>query len=373
MNQHLKNIYYLGIKEIIELARDKCMMILILYAFSLGIYISAIGSPEPVCRAPICVVDEDNTQLSKRITDALLPPLFQPPQMVAMKDVDPGLDGSLYTFALVIPADFQKDVLSGKMPELQLSADATQMTQAFVGAGYIQQIVDKEIEHFELGRAELPTPARLDLRNRFNENLDPCWFGGLNQTVNTVTMLAIVLIGAALIRERERGTLEHLLVMPVETYEIMCAKLWSMLLVVLGATMFTVTVILQRLLDMPTDGSMLLFMVGVALHLFAVISMGIFLSCIAQNMAQLGILIILVLLPMNMLSGGITPRECMPGLVQDIMMAAPTTHFVTFCQQILFRGAGIETAWKPFSWLAVIGTVLFFLSLGKFKRSATSS
>lgn len=117
--QHLKNIFYLGIKEIIELFRDKCMLILILYTFSLGVYISATGTPDAVLKAPIAIVDEDCTQLSKRISDAFLPPLFTMPSFVPLEKIDPGMDCGEYTFVLVIPAEFQKNTLSGKMPELQ--------------------------------------------------------------------------------------------------------------------------------------------------------------------------------------------------------------------------------------------------------------
>ncbi len=374
MKQHIRNIFHLGVKEIIELAQDKCMIILIIYAFTLGVLVTANGTPDSVTNAPIAVVDDDHTQISKRITDAFLEPIFMPPKTTTMAKADPGMDSGEFTFTVMIPPEFQKRLLSGKKPEILVNVDATRMSQAFVGAGYIEQIIDNEIKKFSKDdsgvESELMT---LDLRNKFNPNLVPTWFGGVNQMISNVTMLAIVLIGAALIRERENGTLEHLLVMPVEPFEIMCAKVWSMLVVVLVATLLCVLVVLQGMLKMPIDGSFALFTLGVALHLFAVTSMGIFLACVAQNMPQMGMLFILVLMPMNMLSGGQTPRESMPIWVQDVMLAAPTTHFVMFSQQILFRGAGIEVAWKPFLWLLGIGSVLFVISLMKFKKTATQS
>jgi ABC-2 type transport system permease protein len=189
------------------------------------------------------------------------------------------------------------------------------------------------------------------------------------QLVNNITMLAIILTGAALIKERENGTLEHLLVMPVKPLEIMFSKIWSMLVVVLAAAMIALLVVVMQLLDVPVNGSIWLFALGMALHLFAVTSLGIFLACIAQNMPQLGMLMILVLLPMQMLSGSSTPMESMPEWVQVVMQVAPTTHFVEFCQAILFRGAGIDVVWKPFLMLLIIGGVLFTLSLIRFRKS----
>ena len=191
------------------------------------------------------------------------------------------------------------------------------------------------------------------------------------QLVNNITMLAIILTGAALIRERERGTLEHLLVLPVTPFEIIISKVWSMLLVVLAASAFSLLLMIHGVLDVPLQGSVGLFLAGAALHLFAVTSLGIFLACIARNMPQLGMLLILVYMPLQMLSGSTTPQESMPQLVQRIMLAAPTTHFVKLSQAILFRGAGLSVVWKQFLALLIIGGVLFIYSLARFRKSAT--
>ena len=182
-------------------------------------------------------------------------------------------------------------------------------------------------------------------------------------------MLAIILTGAALIRERESGTLEHLLVLPVTTFEIMFSKIWSMLLVVLLASLVSLIIMIRGVLHVPIEGSVGLFMLGVALYLFAVTSLGIFLACIASNMPQLGILLILVLLPMNMLSGGSTPLESMPEILRYAVQVSPATQFVSFSQAILYRGAGITVVWKQFSALLLIGSVFFWYSWGRFRKS----
>ena len=100
--------------------------------------------------------------------------------------------------------------------------------------------------------------------------------------------------------------------------------------------------------------------------------MGIFLATMARSMPQFGLLMVLTMMPLQMLSGGSTPRESMPQLVQDIMLIAPTTHFVELSQAILYRGAGIETVWKPFLWLVVIGAALFWFSLARFRKTLSS-
>jgi ABC-2 type transport system permease protein len=162
---------------------------------------------------------------------------------------------------------------------------------------------------------------------------------------------------------------EHLLVMPVTPFEIMSSKVWSMGLVVLVATAFALTAVVQGWLAVPIQGSLVLFLAGAALHLFATTSMGIFLGTVARSMPQFGLLLMLVLLPLQLLSGATTPRESMPQLIQYLMLAAPNTHFVMLAQAILYRGAGLATVWPQFVAIAVIGSALFGFALARFRRT----
>ena len=368
--RNLANIYDLGVKELWSLWRDPMMIALIVYVFTASVYTSATSMPETLHNAPIAIVDEDNSALSQRIASAFYPPQFTPPAMIDYGDVDPGMDAGLYTFALVIPPNFQRDVLARRSPALQLNVDATRMSQAFTGSGYIQQIAIGEVNEFvKRYRGAEPLPVDLALRARFNPSLDKAWFGSVVQIINHITLLSIILTGAALIREREHGTIEHLLVMPVTPAQIMLSKIWSMALVVLIASFLSLNLMVRGVLGVPIEGSIALFFAGAALSLFATTSMGIFIATLARNMPQFGMLMMLTIMPLQMLSGGTTPRESMPEIVQNIMLIAPTTHFVELSQAILYRGAGLETVWQPFLALALIGTVLFFLSLARFRKT----
>ena len=368
--RNLANIYDLGVKELWSLWRDPMMLVLIVYVFTASVYTKATSMPETLHNAPIAIVDEDNSALSQRVASAFYPPQFTPPAMIDYGRVDPGMDAGQYTFALVIPPNFQRDVLARRSPALQLNVDATRMSQAFTGSGYIQQIAIGEVNEFvKRYRGAEPLPVDLALRARFNPSLDKAWFGSVVQIINHITLLSIILTGAALIREREHGTIEHLLVMPVTPAQIMLSKIWSMALVVLIASFLSLNLMVRGVLGVPIEGSIALFFAGAALSLFATTSMGIFIATLARNMPQFGMLMMLTILPLQMLSGGSTPRESMPEIVQNIMLIAPTTHFVELSQAILYRGAGLETVWQPFLALALIGTVLFFLSLARFRKT----
>jgi ABC-2 type transport system permease protein len=365
----LANILHLGVKELRSLRRDPLMLAFIVFSFTAAIYSAASVTME-LNKATVAVVDEDRSQLSGAIVAALLPPRFMAPELVGTQEADTGMDRGRYTFALDFPPGFQRDVLAGRQPAIQLNVDATQTSQAFIGAGYIQTITAAEVAHFlQQQDARAASPVALAVRMRFNPNLASEWFGAVMELINNITMLSIILTGAAVIREREHGTIEHLLSMPLAPAEIMAAKVWANGLVVLVAATLSLNLVVRGLIGVPVTGSVPLFLCGALVHLFATTSMGIFLGTIARSMPQLALLVMLVVLPLEVLSGGMTPRESMPEAIRTIMLAAPTTHFVSLAQAILYRGAGLDVVWPQFLALAGIGGALFAGALARFRQT----
>jgi len=363
-------IFHLGIKEIRSLGHDSVMLVLVGFAFSVQIYVVANGLPQSLNKAPIAIIDEDRSPLSMRITDAFYPPHFSAPVIIERYAADPGMDAGIYTFVLDIPPNFQRDILANRQPTIQLNIDATRISQAFIGNNYVQTIVNGEVSAFiQRHRAPQSLPVELEIRTVFNPNLDSVWFGSVMELVNSITTLSIILTGAALIREREHGTIEHLLVMPLTPFEIMMSKVWSMGLIVVTASIASIYLIVQGWLAVPIHGSIALFVASTVVFLFATTSIGIFLGTIARSMPQFGLLMLIILLPLQMLSGGTTPRESMPHFIQDIMQAAPTTHFVSLAQAILYRGADISIIWPQLLTLFGIGGVFFLLALSRFRKT----
>jgi ABC-2 type transport system permease protein len=366
----LANVLQLGIKELRSLWFDKVLLGLLVWSFSFGLYESANSQSTELRNASVAVVDEDRSPLSQRLLGSLRPPEFLPPRLIGFSDVDPGLDSGRYTFTLHVPAGFQRDVLAGRRPAIQLNIDATRMNEAFIGAGYLQNIVTDEITRFVQGyRGDPALPVRLAVRMQFNPNLNGVWFFGAMELVNNITFMSIILAGAALIREREHGTIEHLLVMPLTPFQIMAAKVWANGLVVLVAAGLSLAIVVQGALAMPIAGSVALFLFAALLHLFSTTALGVLLATLARSMPQFALLMILVVLPLQMLSGGSSPRESMPFAVQTVMLAAPTTHFVSLAQAVLFRGAGVAVVWPQLFAIVGIGAAFFTLALARFRRS----
>ena len=367
---HPANIYRLGVKELWSLAHDPVLLGLIAYCFSVSIYVASTAVPDILDKVPIAIVDEDASPLSARLAAAFYRPRFNPPANITQMEMDAGMDAGDYSFVLDIPPDFQRDVLAGRSPVIQLNVDATRMTQAFTGNGYIQEIALGEVSDFvQRYRGSAPPPVDLNLRACYNPNLEQPWFYSLSEILNNVTMLGIILTGAALIREREHGTIEHLLAMPVTPAEIMLSKVWAMGLVVLLAAGMGLLIVVQGLLRVPIAGSVPLFLAGTALHLYAMTALAIFMATLARSMPQFGMLAVLIVLPLLILSGTFSPRESMPELVQNAMLVTPTTHYVAVSQAILFRGAGLSVVWPQFLAMFMIGALLFACSLARFRQT----
>ncbi|MGC2085417.1 MAG: ABC transporter permease [Bradyrhizobium sp.] len=370
----LSNIFWLGTKELRSLFSDWVLLGLVLYSFSLAVISQAQSNSQELYHASIAVVDEDHSELSRRITHAFLMPYFKQPAAIAEADVEHLMNAGKYTFVIDIPPNFQRDVLAGRQPSLQINVDATAMVQAGLGSGYAEQIVNTEITQY-LTREEPATqsPVNLAIRIAFNPNVTTAWFASVMGIISSVTMLSIILTGAALVREREHGTMDHLLVMPLSPFEIAMSKIWANAFVIAVAIGLSLYLVIRLLLKIPIAGSIPLFMFGAVLYLLFATAIGLFLGTVARSMPQLGLLYMLVAVPMNILSGNATPLESMPHWLAMAMQASPSTHFVSFAQAILYRGAGLEVVWPQFVAVAAIASLFLMLSLLRFRSALASA
>jgi ABC-2 type transport system permease protein len=366
----LENIFWLGVKEIRSLLSDTVMVVFVVYAFTLAIYVQATGTSSEVNNASIAFVDEDGSSLSKELANAFFPPRFKNPVEIAPDAVQREMDKGRFMFIIVIPPRFELDLSAGRNPGVQVNIDATAMQQAGIGAGYIKNILTERIASFLKRKAVTPEPpVNLVIRKMFNPNAVSSWFKSVVAIINQITLLTVVLTGAAVIREREHGTLEHLLVMPLSAFEIAMAKVWANSLVILVATGASLLFIVDLALKVPFAGSVLLWFLGVVLYLFFATALGIFLGTISRSMAQFALLIILVIVVLQLLSGGNTPVESQPGWMQVLTYFLPARHFVSFSQVIIYRGGGLGAVWPQFLMVSAVGVGFFVYSLALFRKS----
>lgn len=371
--RRLRRIFWLGLKEAISLRRDTVMLLLLVYSFSAAILMEATGTSTSVNNASIAFVDEDGSALSRRLADAFFPPEFQRVEFLDAGRIDPAMDAGEYLFVVVVPPRFEADLRSGRSPEVQVLIDATAMEQAGIGSHYINRILTDEITDFALGR-DLARPPAVELvtHSAFNPNRDTVRFQSVVSLIGHITIMAMVLTGAAVMREREHGTIEHLLAMPLSPLDIAAAKILANSAMVLLAALLSMAVILEGVLEVSVAGSRLLFIAGAGLYLFSAAAFGVFLATVARSMAQYALLVILAIMAIQFLSGGETPVETQPDWLQSLTLLLPSRHFISASQAIVFKGAGLATVWAELAAIVGLGLALLAGSLALFRRAVAT-
>jgi ABC-2 type transport system permease protein len=367
---NLKHIFQLGLKELISLYHDPVLLFLIAYSFTFSVYTPAKSAVMDVVNASIAIVDEDDSELSRTIREAMLPPLFLPAAAISYRDIGRDMDTGKYTFVVDLPPRFQDDVVKDAQPTVEVITDATAMSQAGRGPSYIQKIILSAVQPYwpQASAPENQPLVTLNSRARFNPNMQQGWFVAINQVINNISVLAIFLTGAAVLREREHGNIEHLLVMPLRPYELMFAKIWANGLVVVLAAMASLFLVVKGAVGVPIQGSIPLFAAGLCIYLFSVTALGIMLATVVRSMPQFGLLAFPVFIAMSLLSGGQTPLESMPIWLQKFMQFVPSTHFVSFSQAVLFRNATPAMVWPAMAKMFVIGLAYTIYTLSRFRK-----
>ncbi len=364
----LRNVRFLTFKELSSFLSDRLLLGFLVLSFTFLIYNDATGIETEVNNASVAIVDGDNSVLSRRFRDALLPPLFKPAVVIDRSRIDEVMDAGNFAFVLDIPPHFEADILRGRNPALQLNVDATAMTQAGVGAAYLEEILLTEtLDHLRIRNLQDMLPLVVVDRALFNPNLESLWYQSIEALTEQITLFALLLVGAAVIREREQGTIEHLLVMPLRASEIAASKVLANGLIVLCAVLVAMAFTIRLVLQVPIEGSVPLFLFAAALYIFSITSLGIMLSTIASTMPQFGLLIMPVFLFLRMLSGSTSPLSSMPDALSTLLQASPTVHFVDLAQAVLFRDAGFVAVWPQIATIAVLGAVFFAVALGRFR------
>ena len=368
MNIFLKHIFVLGLKEIKSFFNDKVFVIFVVWAFTLNIIIAADAGDLDVKNAAIAVVNEDNSPISRNIINSLRQPRFQDPVLIQFNKIDTVLDSGKYVFVLVIPENFESNLLSGKKAELQLNIDATAVSQAYLGSSYIKIIIDNEISNYLKNYVKDQKFSTFNqvIRVKYNENRRSDWFMSLSELIMMGTILSVMLPAVALIREKESGTIEHLLVMPVTPQEIMLSKIWSSSFIILTFAIASVFLIIKWHYGVKIQGSLFLFFIGFLIFQFSITSLGIAIATFVNNTAELALLTVLIMMPMVFLSGAFTPTESMAPIMQKIMFLSPLKHCMDFAYGVAFRGATIFEIWKPIFAMIISGVILFTLSSLRF-------
>jgi ABC-2 type transport system permease protein len=371
-----EQVRVLMLKELKQLLKDRALFAYTIFIFTLDVMLAAGASSIELQRAPLAVADPQHSAAGRELIGRFGPPHFEQRRQIAdVREASALLDRGEVRAVLVLPERFQDDLALGRQTEVQLLVDTAQANQGFLVASYAQRIsaefgaewAQRTLLREGVDPTRLPQ-LRAEVRYAYNASLNEVWFNTVSEWLTMLTIAAIVLPAAALVRERERGTIEQLLVAPLAPLQVVLSKVLAMVLVMLAGTAVAVLGVMHLGYGVPLRGSVVLFFAVVALFTMACAGVGIVASGFARNSGQMGLIVILVVVPMVMLSGTWNMVESMPRWLQWLTELSPLRHFIVLAYGILIRGAGLDVLWPALLKMLVLGAALFAIGVLRFRR-----
>jgi len=371
-----RQISVLTHKELFQLFRDTLLLFFVFYAFTGNIYLAGSGISLQLNKAATVVHDDDNSLASRELMHRFRPPYFHLHGEIAnTKEGIRLLDLGEEMILLDIPPRFQESMLKGELTGVQMQVDTTNSVLGTLAAGYGEQIVgrfglDSGLARMGLSPESLNAVPNLREEHRilFNPNQDNSWFMTITELLNMITLFAIMLPAAAMAREKEKGTIEQLLVSPLTPFQIMISKVLATMIVILVGTMLSLFGVLQFIFHVPMRGSLPLLFAVTVLYIFTTTGIGLFIATITRNLAQVGLLTLMIFAPMVFLSGAWTPPEALIWWIRLLMKLSPLHYFLDVGLGILLKGGGLMALWEPILGMTIIGGVVFTFGLWRFRR-----
>lgn len=362
-------------KELLQLGRDLPLLLFLIYSFSVAVYVSGTGITMQLRNAGLLVSDSDHSFSSRELIYRFRPPYFR--LAGELDSTDEGLDRLDRGEAMLlldIPPRLHERLERAEPVAVQLQVDTTSAPQGLSAASYAARIIgefgrDRGLAGLGIGpgaAADLPQVVSSH-RVWYNPNQDERWFQSISHVMRMITLFAVLLPAAALVREKERGTAEQLLVSPLSPFQIMFSKVLAMTVVILIASAVAVLGVLQPFLGVPMKGNPWLFFALTALYSFTTAGVGLFAATVTRNQAQVGMMTILVVAPMLLLSGITTPYEAMPAWVQWVMLFSPLRYYIDVTYGLLLKGAGLDILWRPVLAMICLGGATFGFGMWRFR------
>jgi len=353
------------VKEMIQFFRDRVILILILWLYTVEVMICAYALSFDVKNLAVAVVDLDRSPASRRLVDGFdASEAFvlagRPASMSAAQD---WLERGRASLALVIPEGFERDLRRDEPPAVQVLLDGSNSNTASIARGYVGEVLAR----FGRGWLEKP-PAQIEalVRIWYNPSQTFTSFMVLSMIALAALMVGVIHPAATIVREKEIGTIEQLRITPIATGELFFAKTIPTLLVGLASVFPSLLIVWW--FGVPLRGSLALFMLLTALFLLSTIGIGVLVAGVCRTMQQALLLSFFGLFPIMFLSGTLVPIESMPASLQYLSLASPLRHYMDIILGVFLKGAGLTELWPQTLTLLAIGAILFALALLAFRR-----
>ncbi len=348
-------------KELIGFFRSWGLVAVVLYSFTLDIYIAGAGIEMQAKNISVGYVDETGGGMSQKILSRLHMPEFQKPVMFNSREA---LSRSIYNretmVGIIFESDFEKNLQKYKRAEINLLLDSISATQSFQALQYLKNIL--------LEYADLKYPVKLKIHKLFNPNATTSQFMAMAEMLSVITLLGVILTAAVFVREKENGTWEIMLLTPVNPKLIILAKSFSQVIIVMAGVVMATGIVLFGAFDVPINGSLFAFFLLSFFYAFTSAGIGLFVAAVSKSMLQVAQLSILIMMPLIFLSGAWTPIHAMHPLLQDLSLISPLRYYIEGSESIFFRGTSFVDLWSYFAGVILLGSVLYFYGFRKIGR-----
>lgn len=354
-------------KEINQILRNKQLIVLLVIPPTVQLLLYGFALNPDVHYLKLGVVDYANVPASRELVAALTE------NKIFIADTYPASERELgrmveegkLTAGIVIPPDFSRELAEGQTAEVQVFIDGVDANTAGIANGYINQIIREYNRQLAIPIITLPVQPQVTFL--YNAGLTSSWFFVPGVMGLVLTLIASLVSAVTVVREKDTGTLEQLLMTPAEPWEILLAKIVPLFVLLLGDVLLAL-ILARGIFGVPFRGNFLLFMVLSGLYLFVGISVGIMLATVSKSQQQVVLTAFFINLPMIQTSGAIAPIESMPKFFQILSLFNPLRHYIAIVRGMLLKGVGIEVLWMNVLALAIFATVLMSISVNQFRR-----
>ncbi len=356
----------LVVKEINQIIRNKQLIFLLLFPPTVQLLIFGFALNPDVQNLKLGVVDYAQTYESRELIAAFTENKIFTPQLYTYSTGDLAREVRMGNIAagIVIPPEFNRDLSQNKTAEVQVLVDGVDANTAGIASGYINQIINQYSRKLDSDRSL--SLVRSESVFLYNPGLLASWFlvpGVIGIVLNLTSTLVS---STTVVREKDSGTLEQLLMTPADAWEILLAKIVPLFVLLMGDVLLALT-IAHLVFNVPFRGNLILYFVLASLYVFVGIGIGIMLATLARSQQQVILISFFINLPVIQLSGAIAPIESMPVVFQYLSLLNPLRHFVTISRGILLKGVGMDVLWPNVLALAFIVTVLLTVSINRFR------
>ncbi|BCD61674.1 ABC-2 type transport system permease protein [Nitratiruptor sp. YY08-26] len=346
------------LKEILTFLRLPLLVLAVLYFYTLDVYIAGAGIAVKPRNVTIGYVDYTGGGVSQKILSHFHAPEFKKPKaFLDEQSLRKAIFNKDIMVGIIFDREFATNYAQGKKATINVLLDSTAAAQSFITLSYLQNII--------LDFQKLRLPVELKTHKLFNQNADTHMFISLAELLSVITLLSVILTAMVFVKEKEDGTWDLMLLMPVDAKVIILAKSLSQVFINLLGTIISVGFVILWAFDTPINGSFWAFVLLSFFYILSSAGIGLFIAAVARDIMQVAQLSILIMMPIIFLSGAWTPIYAMHPILQKLSLFSPLRYYIEGTESIFFRGTPFVDLWPYFAGVTLLGIMLYYYGFKK--------